>query len=146
MNFEYIKQIIKPEQTVVDEKCKVIIGKNEFEEDAIVKTLFIFFLIFLDGVKVNSLDEQQHKEVLKYVYGKIQKRYYPKAIDNLCLPSQNSSSTFLKVKSILNKYLINFLGKQLSEYYLILKKDDSDVYKTNLAPEYLVLQLKSHVM
>lgn len=146
MNFDFLKQIIIPEQTIVDEKCNVVIGKYKFVEDALVRTLFIFYLIFLEGVKINSLDEKKYKDVLKFIYGKLQKRHYPKVIDNLCLPIQDNSSTFLKVKSVLNKNLINLLGKQLSEYYVILKKDESDIYKINLSPEYLELQLRVEEM
>ncbi len=143
MNFDFLQQIIKPEPTIVDAGCNIQIGNSKIDLEDVPKTLFIFYLAHLEGVKVDSLEKGDYKEKLLSIYRKLRKGGKKETIDLLCLPYTNSSSTFQKVKTNTNKSIINLLGKQLSEFYVIsnIKGGKSNYYKIKLSREYLNFEL-----
>lgn len=133
VNFDSIVAQIVPPTLIIDEEGKIKVGGKPIKLEAIQKTLFIFYLNHTDGVSFEQLgqkiDELHHiYQILKPLGAELS------TVQNLCLPSANPSSTFLKVKSNLNKSLIHELGEQVSEFYVISKfdRDGYTIYKINL--------------
>jgi hypothetical protein len=150
MNFDLILKLVDPLPTVVHEDGNVTIGNKEIKLQAVLKTLFIFYLYNLDGVRVDSLEERENKKNLTNIYRAVRITGKLDPVENLCIPQNIPGSTFPKVRTETNKYLIKVLDKALSEYYLInnitLNKDDSEkrhnIYKILLPIEYLTFKLQ----
>jgi hypothetical protein len=143
MNFDLVLQGLEPQLTIVDKDGGVRIGENDIKLQAIPKALFIFFLANIDGVRVDSLDEKEHKEKLLAIYRSIRKGGKIEAVDSLCLPQTNPGSTFPKVRTETNKFLINTLDKVLSEFYVInnVRGPEYNFYKIQLPLKYLTFEL-----
>lgn len=143
MNFDLILNSLKPLPTVVEENSIVRIGGKEIMLQAVPKTLFIFYLSNIDGVKVDSLEDNHHKEKLLAIYRSIRRGGRRETVDSLCLPQNNEGSTFPKVRTETNKYLINAFDKVLSEFYVInnIHGPAYNFYKIQLPAEYLTFKL-----
>jgi hypothetical protein len=148
MNFDLIIKTVEPLPTVVDIDGVVTIGKNEIKLQAVLKTLFIFYLSNIDGVKngvkVDSLEERENKQKLTNIYKAIKKGWKRETVESLCIPQNVPGSTFPKVRTETNKYLINELDKVLSEFYVInnFREPDYNIYKILLPIEYLTFKLQ----
>jgi len=144
MNFDFLQEIIQPEPTIVDSACNVKIGDTEIDLEDVQKTLFIFYLAHLEGLRVDALSKQiQYKEKLLAIYHKLRRGGKKETIDLLCLPYTDTSSTFQKVKSTTNRNLIGLLGNELSEFYVIssIRGGKHNFYKIKLLPDYLQFDL-----
>ncbi|MDD2307698.1 MAG: hypothetical protein PHP53_23545 [Prolixibacteraceae bacterium] len=147
MNFDLILKAVEPLPTVVNENGVVTIGKKEIKLQAMLKTLFIFYLSNIDGVKngvrVDSLDERENKQRLIKIYKAVRITGKLDPVDNLCIPQNVPGSTFPKVRTETNKYLIKELDKILSEFYVInnFRESNYNIYKILLPVEYLTFKL-----
>lgn len=137
VNFEQILAQIVPPALIIDREGKITIGGKPIKLEAIQETLFIFYLNHMDGYKFE--DMEQKTDELFHIYQILKPLGVElSTITNLCLPSANSRSTFLKVKSTLNKSLIRELGNQISEFYVISRfdQDGYSVYKIKLGENH----------
>ncbi len=144
MNFDFLQEIIQPEPTIVDSTCNVKIGDIEIDLEDVQKTLFVFYLAHLDGLRVDALSKHvQYRAKLLAIYHKLRRGGKKETIDLLCLPYTDKSSTFQKVKSTTNRNLIGLLGNELSEFYVIdnIKGEKHNLYKIKLSPNYLQFDL-----
>lgn len=148
MNFDLIINSVEPLPTIVDSNGIVTIGRKEIKLQAVLKTLFIFYLSDIhggkNGVKVDSLDERENKQKLTNIYRTIKKGWKRETIESLCIPQNVTGTTFPKVRTETNKFLIKELDKVLSEFYVInnVHQSDYNVYKIQLPIEYLTFKLQ----
>lgn len=131
-NIDTIVSQIVPPTLIINREGRITIGGKPIELEAIPKTLFIFYLKNLDGVRFEDLENRIDE--LYHIYSILKPTGEPSSVQNLCLPSANPSSTFLKVKSSLNKSLIRELGNKVSEFYVIstFDCDGHTIYKIKL--------------
>jgi hypothetical protein len=142
MNFDLIKNNIEPLHTIVSESADVVVGEQKLKMEPLAKTLFVFFLSTLEGVPTSGLMDFHQK--LLSIYRTVRKSGQTETIDKLCLPYESDQTTFPPYRSTTNKLLINQLGKELSEFYLIknVAGKNTNRYKILLPPEYLTLKIQ----
>ena len=115
-SFKIIKDPVKPLKVKVDVEGQIHIGDIQLKLDAIHRALFIFFL-------KNNNKKFKHKELKNHI-NDFEVIYY-KLIKNSTTDSSpvetiiNTSKSFSENKSKLKRKLIEILGKELAEHYLI---------------------------
>ena len=132
-------EMIEPETVIVDKNCKVTIGRKTINPPGLPKTLFVFFLNELNGVKLNDLSK--HSDRLIKIYHKIKPTGNESSVIKITTPYYKEKTTFSKYKTDLNKYLITTLGDKLADYYLIQQGKDL-VFKIRIEPKFLILNSK----
>ena len=121
-SFKIIKDPVEPLKVKVDEDGKIHVGDIELKLDTIHRALFIFFL-------KNNDKKFKHKELKNHI-DDFEDIYY-KFIKNSTTESSpvetiiNSSKSFSENKSRLKRKLIEILGEELAEHYLIKRIKDN---------------------
>jgi hypothetical protein len=128
--------MIEPETVIVDKNCKVTIGQKTIDPPGLPKTLFVFFLNEINGVKLNDLSK--HSDRLIKIYHKIKPTGDESSVIKMATPYFKKYTTFSKYKTDLNKYLITELGDRLADYYVI-QKEKNLIFKIRIEPKYLNL-------
>lgn len=128
-----VQNLVEPKPILIGKNGTITIGGKEIRLEPLQKTLFIFFLTHANGETLDSLPN--YEDHLFKIYSKIRKGAERSKIKSLTLNYQDESSTFLSIKSALNKSLKDQLGVNLADYYIIRQIDQ--VYQTRLTPNYL---------
>jgi len=119
----------------VDRDSRIKVGRIELPLTPLYKTLYIFYLNHLEGVKLKDLSD------FKIELAEIYRRICPsdniskidKSIDNLVNPHDCS---FSQKKSKINKIISSRLDKSLAEFYKITG-ERGGVFKINLSAGYI---------
>lgn len=132
-----IRSKVKPLPVSIDSKRNVKIGGQPIHIFALERTLFIFFLKNLQGVKTGLISE--HENELYDLYKEIRKSGHKDTIIGLFHPFRGAPR-FISVKSKLNKDLSKKLGAKLADNYIIdtiIIRDRLNLYKINLEQDFI---------
>lgn len=115
------------------------IGNHELKLTPLYKTLYVFYLNHLQGVKLNELSD--HREELMWWYGKFSISSSRKAMEaSISALVDSVGSSFSEKKSHLNREIEKSLGVELSKYYKI-EGARGEAFKINLSAELVMLPL-----
>ncbi len=131
----FIPAVIVSELHITKEYKQLVLAdyKTELDMEPLMKTLYVFYLKHLEGVRRNDI--QDHQEELQAIYSQITNKSdlekVKKSIDSLV---DISGKSFDEKISKIKKYLIDLLGEKLAQKYIIYKIE-SENYKISLPPE-----------
>jgi len=141
VNSNRIKSTIKPKDVLIDSERSIKIGKSNVDLHPLNKVLFIFFLKNLQGIETKLVCEYQ--EDLYNIYKEIRDDPERLPIKRMFESVTGANPTFEIVRSRLNKALVEQLGAQLAEYYILTTlviRDGINKYKINLEDEYIKIE------
>ncbi|SNV41654.1 Uncharacterised protein [Chryseobacterium taklimakanense] len=105
---------IRPKKLKIDEKGNVSVGGKSISLGPLQKTIFIFFLKHLEGIRIAELGDYE-QEIFE-IYQKLKTNADPKNISNLV---NIIDGNFNYNKSRLTKMLRSEIGEPLANYYYI---------------------------
>lgn len=138
VNSQLIETRLTPEKLLIDSLRSVTIGEKSVTLDPLNKVVFIFFLQNLEGVETKHIS--MYSDELKRIYKEVRDNPNLKTIDRMVAPENNTLRT---VKRRLNLELVNQLGPNLAEYYILVRveiRDGLNKYKINLDKEYITIE------
>jgi hypothetical protein len=138
VNSSRINLKVKPENVHVNPERIVKIGLRDVRLDPLNKVLFIFFLKNLEGVETKLIFKWE--DDLYQIYKEIRDNPDPRTITKLV---NGRDRNFEINRTRLNQSLVNQLGPNLAEYYILDRieiKDDYNRYKINLGEEYITIE------
>lgn len=128
----------KPGPIVVTQNNKIIlpdIGNLEIPLTPLFKTLYIFYLQHLEGVKM--VDLMDYKKELLSIYKRLtnssSNQKIEKRINGLIDPTEGS---FSQKKSKINKKITELLGEQLAQFYRI-EGQRGDAFKIHMPSDLI---------
>ena len=141
VNSNRINSFVKPENVLVDAERSIKIGNSNVDMHPLNKVLFIFFLKNLQGIETKVVCDYQ--EDLYNIYKEIRDDPERLPIKRMFESVTGANPTFEIVRSRLNRALVEQLGGQLAEYYIIstlVIKDGINKYRINLEDEYIKIE------
>lgn len=141
VNSNRIKSTVRPKDVLIDSDRSIKIGESNVDLHPLNKVLFIFFLKNLQGIETKLVCEYQ--EDLYNIYKEIRDDPERMPIKRMFESVSGANPTFEIVKSRLNRALVEQLGGQLAEYYILTTlviKDGINKYKINLEDEYIKIE------
>ena len=129
---------VELEKVNIDEKGNIMIGSNIIETQEIPKTLFIFFLKKLKGVRSDELI--LHIDLLFKIYSGIKKKPVISRIEGLVKPKFEGGDkygTFYKQRHQLTRDLSTSINSKIIDHYTINLDQTSRLYKINLDKDYI---------
>lgn len=140
-----LQRRFKPQKLMIDSELNISVKDKTLKLPALSKVLYIYFLNHLDGVLVDSMNNDTTKKEILELYWKINPLGEEESAYNLCLEHFDDNSTFLRHKSEMNKKIIEQIDDIISEYYVVNKikstdnnKNFQNIYKTKLSNEDII--------
>lgn len=119
------------------------IGNLELRLTRLEMTLYVFYLLHSEGVRLNELSD--HKSELLSLYRRFSvhddDQLIQSRIASLVDPFSNS---FSEKKSALNRKVKELLGEEMGSHYTI-KGEPGSAFSIGLAPEFIQIQEEFHI-
>jgi hypothetical protein len=128
---------VELERVNIDKAGIITIGSNVLESQDIPKTLFVFFLKKLNGVK--PLEFFKHIDLLFDIYSKYKKNPVKSKITGLVIPKTKGDkfAHFYKQRYQLTRDLSTTINSKILDHYTINQEKESRLYKINLDKSYI---------
>lgn len=129
---------IKPRLLKVDKKGRVFIGERQLNLGYLEAPLYLFFLLYEDGVAISDLHKYSEEWLKLFEF------FNPKRDHKPLLEMLNEAQMggrFQTTKSRLNKKIRDLVGSTLAEYYVISGQRGKP-FRISLPRQYIKIDLK----